>query len=303
MPRVFDNIDQQLLPALCETEKATNVVLLVSIGAGLCGPADSREITYYNGRLGSVFAFYGPERSVRFHPPDFALDYPFSVSAVMTEFYVGMGSFQDSVIWFKVYAEDGQTLLFQTESLLASSGNPDSVYQLSTPVQLDSGDFWVSLLSRTTSPWAKPYINYDDNPAPQQSFYGSPGAWQQWTEGGEYYLSAFVDTGSGTAVAEPGRGRVQSRVRLPPLAVPNPFAQRTTFRYTLEQAGELALDICNSTGRLVRRLNNGIASPGTHEAVWAGLDAAGRNVPEGIYFCRLSAGGVTASVKLVKSAN
>jgi flagellar hook assembly protein FlgD len=96
---------------------------------------------------------------------------------------------------------------------------------------------------------------------------------------------------------------MQSRVRLPLLAAPNPFAQRTTFRYTLEQAGALALDICNSADRLVRRLNNGIASPGTHEAVWAGLDAAGRNAPEGIYFCRLSAGGITASVKLIKSAN
>jgi len=271
-----------------------NIILLVSIGVGLCGPADSREITYYNGRLGPVFAFYGPERSVRFHPPDFALNYPFSVSAVMTEFFEGMGSFDDSVIWFKVYAEDGQTLLFQTETLMASTGNPDSVYQLSTPVPVDSGDFWVSLLSRTTSPWAKPYINYDDNSAPQHSFYGTPGAWQQWTDGGEYCMSAFVDTGSGTAVAEPGRRLIQSRARLSLLVAPNPVAERTTIRYTLPCAGNARLDLYRIFGQFVTTL-----ATGHHDAGASCLELQASRLPHGIYILRLESNNATATQELI----
>lgn len=254
--------------------------MLLVLGAG--GQADSREITYYNGHLGPVFAFYGPERSARFHPQDFGLTYPFQIAALMVEFYDGMGSFDDSMFWFKVYAGDGQTQLFQSETLWASRRNLDSVYLLASPLLIDSGDFYASLLSRTVSPWAKPYINYDDDSAPQHSFYGSPGAWQQWVDGGEYYLCAYVDTGLSQGIAEKHTAPARE-TRIVGLA-PNPCAGSARVQFRISEPSRVSLRLCDVTGQTVAILADGVRRPGDHELVW---DAS--RMPAGVYFLSLAA--------------
>lgn len=238
------------------------------------GVTDSRRITYYNGNLGPVFAFYGPERAVRFHPPDFELSYPFEISALMVEFYGAMGSFEDSMFWFKIYAGDGATLLYQSETLWATRRNLDSVYLLHPPVRIDSGDFYASLLSRTVTPWAKPYINYDDNPVPEHSFYGSPGAWQQWVDGGEYYFCAYVDTQM-TGIGEKHRRLTPATDAV--LPVPNPCAGDVALRFATDSPGVLI--ISDGAGRVVATMTK---QPGERELR--------RNIaalPEGVYFLQL----------------
>ncbi len=171
---------------------------LLALFSPAAGSTDPFWITYSNGTLG-FFAIYGQERVVRFHPPDFHLDYPFQIESLATRFYAGMGSWRDSVFVFKIYGSDGATPLFESESLIA----PRSLncrYSLRLPVEIDSGDFYAGLALRYESlGLAFPFITTDDNLSASHSLFGTAGNWQSWTTG-EYFISAFVRyTGVGTS--------------------------------------------------------------------------------------------------------
>ena len=72
---------------------------------------------------------------------------------------------------------------------------------------------------------------------------------------------------------------------------PNPFNPRTTVRFDLPEAGRVLLELYDSRGRLVRRLQDEACLAGYHEVVWEGRDQQGRQVPSGVYFSRLAFGG------------
>jgi hypothetical protein len=69
---------------------------------------------------------------------------------------------------------------------------------------------------------------------------------------------------------------------------PNPFNPRTVIAFELAETGSIELAIYDVGGRLVRVMESGMQSAGRHEATWDGQDNAGRAVPTGTYFCRLS---------------
>ena len=53
----------------------------------------------------------------------------------------------------------------------------------------------------------------------------------------------------------------------------------------------VVIDVIDTSGRRLRQLEDGIRAPGIHRARWDGMDQAGRQVPCGLYFIRLSANG------------
>jgi hypothetical protein len=80
---------------------------------------------------------------------------------------------------------------------------------------------------------------------------------------------------------------------LPPATIlaaiyPNPFNPRTVIAFELAETGPIELAIYDVGGRRVRVMESGTQSAGRHEATWDGQDNAGRAVPTGTYFCRLS---------------
>jgi len=80
---------------------------------------------------------------------------------------------------------------------------------------------------------------------------------------------------------------------LPPATIlaaiyPNPFNPRTVIAFELAETGPIELAIYDVGGRLVRIMESGTQSAGRHESTWDGQDNAGRAVPTGTYFCRLS---------------
>ena len=81
---------------------------------------------------------------------------------------------------------------------------------------------------------------------------------------------------------------------------PNPFAARTTFQFGLARAGDAALDIFDTQGRLVRRLVRGELPAGAHIAIWDGADDSGTRVPPGVYSCRLVTTGSRFEKRLVR---
>jgi hypothetical protein len=114
--------------------------------------------------------------------------------------------------------------------------------------------------------------------------------------------TALDDDGSG---GEPGTGaddegafsRVASGLRA---IRPNPFNPRTVIHYHVASPGEhVTIAVFDVAGRLVRTLVDGPAAGGDASVTWDGRDGGGARLASGVYFCRLRAGGVSETRKMV----
>ncbi len=111
------------------------------------------------------------------------------------------------------------------------------------------------------------------------------------------YYAPSVDVAPG-----PFDGAMAS-VRLAPPR-PSPSRGAVDFAWTLPRAARVDLAVWNAAGRCVRRLvrasdpGGALAPAGPGAAHWDGTDAAGRRVPPGVYFVRLSAGPATRTARV-----
>jgi hypothetical protein len=80
---------------------------------------------------------------------------------------------------------------------------------------------------------------------------------------------------------------------------PNPTAQGTSISFDISGASEVSLRIYNVEGELVRTVFAGDADAGRNSVTWDGTDARGSEVARGVYFCRIEAGGVSATDKII----
>ncbi|MHC1774505.1 MAG: two-component regulator propeller domain-containing protein [Lentimicrobium sp.] len=80
---------------------------------------------------------------------------------------------------------------------------------------------------------------------------------------------------------------------------PNPFTDKTSISFSLPADGNLAIDIFDINGRIVRSFTNAFYKAGTSAFVWNGDDNSGNRVSPGIYVCRLISGKESGSVRLV----
>jgi len=158
-------------------------------------PPESVWATYAKTGDMAWSAWAGPERAIRLDPRDFGFGYPLYIRKVNAAFYSDGGHWwPDSSFRFKIYGDDGQTLLYQSPVLEAVPGQPGPpvVHELSAPVLLDSGEFYLSVApvdesgqpssggtSRSSEegkadgiPASAPYGH---------SYVGSPGRWSQYT--------------------------------------------------------------------------------------------------------------------------
>ncbi|HET7152737.1 MAG TPA: T9SS type A sorting domain-containing protein [Candidatus Kapabacteria bacterium] len=74
---------------------------------------------------------------------------------------------------------------------------------------------------------------------------------------------------------------------------PNPFGVSTSISFTLGVAGNVTLAVYDQLGRYVSTLASGRMEAGAHSVAF---DAS--NLPEGMYFYKLSAGGVTQTRRM-----
>jgi hypothetical protein len=82
--------------------------------------------------------------------------------------------------------------------------------------------------------------------------------------------------------------------------IPNPFREATTIHYRLSAPAQVSLEIFDLSGRLVRRLSDGVSrDPGLHESIWDGRDRSGGISAPGIYYCRLKTDEFIESQKLI----
>jgi len=82
-------------------------------------------------------------------------------------------------------------------------------------------------------------------------------------------------------------------------AFPNPAAPGATLSYRVSSSGRAEIEIFGLDGSLVRTLLKEDRPAGNHTLYWDGRDDAGREVPSGVYFFKLAAGGDRSSGKVV----
>jgi hypothetical protein len=81
---------------------------------------------------------------------------------------------------------------------------------------------------------------------------------------------------------------------------PNPFQDKTTINYQIPKTGRVELDVFNLTGQKVSRLVNQTQAAGSYSVVFT----PPRNEDcQGIYFCRLTVGNFSKSIKLLQSVS
>jgi len=76
---------------------------------------------------------------------------------------------------------------------------------------------------------------------------------------------------------------------------PNPFNDKTTFRFSTEESGSTRLLITDMTGRLIKEVYNGYLSAGLEQE----LEFDGSLLPAGMYFYSLSCGSVIRTGKMI----
>ena len=80
---------------------------------------------------------------------------------------------------------------------------------------------------------------------------------------------------------------------------PNPATSGLRIHLTAPHAGFVRLQVFDTTGRLVRRLVEAEMGEGEHLIPWDGKDDRGHTCASGAYNCRLEAGGVRLSKRLI----
>ncbi len=80
---------------------------------------------------------------------------------------------------------------------------------------------------------------------------------------------------------------------------PNPFNQSTVIRFDNNRAQTVTLEIFDITGRKVRTLTKGFLPAGSYRFNWNGKDAAGSDVPSGVYFYRVKTPRTVVTKRLI----
>jgi len=81
---------------------------------------------------------------------------------------------------------------------------------------------------------------------------------------------------------------------------PNPFQERTTINFNLNQSGLVELGVYSMDGVLIKHLVNRHLSKGQHKFTWDGRDAIGETVAKGVYITNLKGEDIEARVKLLR---
>ncbi len=106
----------------------------------------------------------------------------------------------------------------------------------------------------------------------------------------------ILSNGVGTGVAdEPDE--IESSLRLAPRR--NPMSVGSEIALTLPSASHAVLSIYDVRGRRVATLVDEVLPAGTSSRAWHGRDDAGRDLPSGVYFARLTANTGSAHTRLV----
>jgi hypothetical protein len=145
--------------------------------------------------------------------------------------------------------------------------------------------------------WTQPPV--DPLPA-QMNWWGTtyPSGRKFWGIGIDIEWEPYLLSDPGTRGAQQGADPVVFNHRLDQNR-PNPFNPTTVIGYAIPIESRVRIAVYDLNGRLVRVLADEVRPPGEHDAVWDGRNEKGLFVGSGVYFCRMQAGSVNETRKLV----
>lgn len=245
-----------------------------------------RWITYANWTNPYWITWASPERSVQFIPANFGLTYPFSITRLKAQFYLHpQRPWDDSIFSFKIYGDDGATLLYQSDTIRAP-GSSTPQCDVMPPAAIFSGNFYVAVAPRSYSGFPS---SLADDSAQNHSFYGGPGFWQPWTYG-ELFIAAAVRQGVGI---EENKNPSLFRPKLVVANFPNPASNLIRLEWTIPQKGYIRIDLYDVTGRPVKTLYDNYAE--TNGAIYFRTE----ELANGAYMVRLRHKKETVTAKLL----
>ena len=82
---------------------------------------------------------------------------------------------------------------------------------------------------------------------------------------------------------------------------PNPFNSTTNIEFNLSKKETVTLELFNLLGEKIVTLIQGDLAVGHHKVLWNGKDKSGRDMPSGIYLCRLKTESFQKTMKMILS--
>ena len=143
----------------------------------------------------SLYLPFAGEKATSFTVSDFpSVQHPFWIKKLKTIFYEATDNpWTTNQFKFKIYASDGQTLLYTSPDITAINyveAGQSTEYNLGADsVEITSGDFYVSVEPGDAS-GGSPFCTVDQSPQ-GHSFYGLPGNWTDISDG-ELTHSAYL---------------------------------------------------------------------------------------------------------------
>ena len=116
---------------------------------------------------------------------------------------------------------------------------------------------------------------------------------------GDYGAIMATEDGGGITALPPVRDAVSPEGFELYQNYPNPFNPGTVVSYQLSVVSDVKLRIFDVLGRQVCTLVDARQGAGRYEVRWDGRNAYGFPAASGVYFCRMEAGGVSRSLKLL----
>jgi len=183
--------------------------------------------------------------------------------------------------------------------------NPDYVYPNASILDSDKIQFLNgSISTQTASPWddwsicvsAGPFnVGVGDSAIFAVVILGGEGV----SDIQQNYDSAQARYPPEQGIAEQPDVSTEPRIFNISSIYPQPFSSVVNIEYTIPKESEVALQVYDVSGRLIRTIINTKQSSGIYTATWDGKTRNGKKVTSGVYFCRLSADDRTFTRKML----
>ncbi len=80
---------------------------------------------------------------------------------------------------------------------------------------------------------------------------------------------------------------------------PNPFNPVTNIAYSINETGNVTIDVYNLKGQLVKSLVDEVIEIGDHIVTWNGRDNSNKSVSSGVYFYKMKSSNFTSTKKMI----
>ncbi len=179
----------------------------------------------------------------------------------------------------------------------AFSFTVDSIYSWGSDVYPDnltpSGSAH-RIIQDTDFPTNYPCIIRDDYTSSFWTIDGrDPAPWADWQAIVDMMFTLFGITGVSEMPSQTPVGKLQLTI------APAPVVTAATINYTLPIADNVRLQVYNKLGQHVTTLVDAHTPAGSYKVTWNGTDARGTDVPNGVYFVRLTSGGYSTAANVV----